>query len=193
MKNYKSKVSLAVLIIAAIIGTSACMNSKPEDTKEVAEENNEEKFDNNSTEKDAQFFVNAAEMSFQEISLGKLAQQKGNVNHVKELGKMMEDEHTKSLADLTALAEAKNITLPNSQTDKGKDAYEKLSKKSGNDFGKTYCDMLVNAHQEAIALFEKASTECTDPEIKAWASATLPTLRTHLGHALTSQKECKKI
>ena len=105
----------------------------------------------------------------------------------------MEDEHTKSLADLTALAKTKNISLPNSQTDKGKDAYEKLNKKSGNDFGKTYSDMMVNGHQDAIALFEKASTECTNPDIKSWATATLPTLRTNLEHALMCQKEFEKM
>lgn len=53
--------------------------------------------------------------------------------------------------------------------------------------------MIVNGHQYAIELFEKASTECTDPDIKAWVAATLLTLRTHFGHALMCQKECEKM
>ena len=63
----------ATFLIAAIIGTSSCMNNKPEDTKEVAEEKNEQIFDNNNNEKDAQFLVNAAEINHEEISLGQLA------------------------------------------------------------------------------------------------------------------------
>lgn len=193
MKNYKSKVLSATLIIATIIGTSSCMNNKSEDTKEVAEEKNEQKFDNNKNEKDAQFLVDAAEINHEEISLGQLAQQKGGSSHVKELGKMMENEHTKSLADLTALAQTKNISLPTSQTENGKDAYKKLNEKSGNDFGKEYSGLMVNEHKDAIALFEKASTECTDPDIRAWAAAMLPALRTHLDQSLICQKQCEKM
>ena len=115
------------------------------------------------------------------------------MNHVKELGKMMEDAHTKSMNDLTALAKSKNITLPTSTTDNGMDAYKKLSDKSGTDFGKSYSDMMVSGHKDAIALFEKASTSSTDPDIKAWATETLPTLRTHLDHAMMCKKECDKM
>ena len=45
MKNPQSKVLQATLIIATIFGTSSCKDNTPEDTKEVAEEKNEQKFD----------------------------------------------------------------------------------------------------------------------------------------------------
>jgi putative membrane protein len=193
MKNYKSKVLKATLIIAVIFGISSCANNKPEDTKEIAEEKNEEKFENASTEMDAEFLVNAAEISRQNISLGQLAQQKGNVSHVVELGKMMETQHTQSLADLTALAKVKNISLPMSQTENGQEAYKKLNEKSGNNFGKEYSDLMVNGHNDAIAVFEKASNEVSDPDIKSWAAATLPALRTHLEQSIACQAECAKM
>lgn len=193
MKNFKKAFYQTTLIIAVITSTSSCMNNKPDDTKDVAEEHNEAKFDENGNEKDAEFLVNAAEINMEEISLGQLAQQKGSTNHVKELGKMMEDEHTKSLSNLIALAKTKNISLPTSQTENGKDAYKKLNEKSGNDFGKEYSGMMVNGHKKAIELFEKASTDCTDPEIKAWAASILPALRTHLDQAMICQKQCDKI
>ena len=148
---------------------------------------------NNNNKKDAQFLVNAAEINREEISLGQLAQQKSNISHVKELGKMMEDEHTRSLAALTELAYSKNISLPTSQTENGQIAYKKLNETSGSDFGKEYSDLMVSAHKDAIALFEKASTECTDPDIRVWASTMIPSLRTHLDHSLMCQKECEKI
>ena len=69
------------------------MNNKSEDTKEVDEESNEEKLDNNKSEKDAKFLVNAAKINMEEISLGKLAQEKRRMSHVKELGKMIENTH----------------------------------------------------------------------------------------------------
>lgn len=193
MKNYKSKILLATLFIVAMMGLQSCDDSKTEDTKDVAEEHNNAKFEDNKNEKDAQFLVDAAVIHRQEISLGKLAQQKGTTNHVKELGKMMEVDHTKALAELTTMAKTKNISLPTAQTDNGQDAYNKLNQKSGNDFGKEFSNMMVDGHKDAIALFEKASTDCSDLEIKAWAASLLSALRTHLDHSLVCQKECSKM
>ncbi len=192
----KIKISNAIhstMIIAIMFIASSCTNRKPEDTKEVAEDHNEAKFDNSKNEKDAQFLVNAAEINLAEISLSQLAQQLGRASHVKELGKMMENEHKKSLDDLNLLAKTKNVSLPTSQTENGQDAYKKLNDKSGNDFDKAYSDMMVSGHKDAIALFETASTESTDPEIKSWATSTLPALRTHLDRALECQKKCEKM
>jgi putative membrane protein len=192
MKNYKSKLMQAIFILAVVFGAASCNNTKTEDTKEVAEDQNDEKFDDKKNEKDAQFLVNAAEINREEISLGQLAQQSGRSTLVKELGKMMEDAHTKSLAELTALAKSKNITLPDAQTEDGLDAYKKLNDKSGNDFDEAYSDMMVKGHKDAISLFENASTESADMDIRAWATATLPDLRTHLDHSLNCQKESSK-
>ncbi len=193
MKSYKTTLFRAILFIGAISVNGSCTNNKAEDSKAVAEKINDAKFDSNANEKDAQFLVNAAEINMEEISLGKLAQQKGNTAHVKELGKMTEDEHTKSMTDLTALAKTKMVTLPAAATSGAMDAYKELNSKSGNDFGKAYSDMMVSGHKDAIALFEKASTDCSDPDIRAWAAAALPALRIHLEHSLICQEECSKM
>ncbi len=173
------------------MSVSSCKNNKPEDAKDVAEEHNDAKFDKNKD--DAQFLVNAAEINLEEIQLAELAEHNSNVTEVKNLGKMMEEEHSKCLSDLAGLAKKKSITIPTSATEKAQNTYKDLSKKTGLDFDKKYCDMMVSGHKDAIALFEKASTESVDADIKEWALATLPTLRTHLDHAITCQKVCDKI
>lgn len=193
MKKFKTAFYQATLIIAVIISSSSCMNNNSKDTKAIAKELNRAKFDEITSENDAAFLVKATEINMEGISLGQLAQQKGSINHVKELGKMMDDEHTQSLADLAELAKTKNISLPTSQTENEKEAYKKLSEKSAKNFDKAYADMMVNKHKTAIKLFEKASTDCTDPDIKAWAAATLPILKIHLDHSLICQKECEKM
>lgn len=169
-------------------------NSSPkvEDTKAVAEEHNDGKFGNNKQENDAQFLVDAAEINMEEIQLGQVAQLISGTTHIKELGKMMEVSHAKSLNDLTTLAKKKMITIPTSATDDGQEAYKKLQNKSGIDFDKEYADMMVSGHKEAIAMFEKASTESNDIDIKNWAISTLPVLRTHLDNAINCQKMCEK-
>jgi len=176
--------------IAFILLASSCNDGKKvEDSKEVAEDHNEAKFDNSKQEKDAQFLVNAAEINLEEIQLGKLAQQNGQSADIKKLGRMMEDSHTKSLNDLTALAKSKMMTIPSSPTDDALNAHKKLNESTGNDFDKAYADLMVNHHKDAIAAFEKASTDCNDIDIRNFASSTLPNLRTHLDHSMNYQKK----
>jgi putative membrane protein len=180
------------LIAATLFGASCSNGSKAEDTKDVAVEHNEAKFDNANTEKDAKFLVNAAEINLEEIKLGQLAMQNGRTDQVKALGTMMDEAHRKCLDGLTTLAANKSITIPTAATDNALDAYKNLNNKSGADFDLAYCDMMVNGHKDAIAMFEKAAAESTDADIRQWATETLPELRTHLDHALTAQKECEK-
>lgn len=183
-----------LLILLFSITVVSCSNSqKGEDTKEIAEEHNDAKFEDNDKEKDAQFLVNAAEINLEEISLGQLAQKNGNTADLKELGKMMEAGHTKSLTELTLLAQQKLITIPTSSTNDAQESHKKMDKKSLENFDKEYCDKMVKSHKDAISLFEKASTESTDSDIKAWATLTLQELRTHLDHALTCQQKLEKM
>ncbi len=197
--NYKSILVLSIGI-AGTLFVASCTEKRTPDTKNVAEQQNISKLaaedkaivviDNDN---DAKFLMEAAEMQLEEISLGKLAQQKGNTPHVKELGKMMHEAHTKTLAELKALALSKSVSIPTSITEDSKDAYEKLEVKTGNDFGKAYSEMMVEHHEDVIDLFEKASTDSEDAGIRSWASEKLPDLRVHLKHAEACKVECDKI
>jgi len=193
MKHFKTTLLQASFIAITLLVTSSCGdNQNAEDSKKIAEEHNEAKFENPNAERDAQFLVNAAEINMEEIRLGQLAQQNCMMTEVKELGKMMETDHAKCLSDLTDLASKKSMSLPTTPSDKAEDTYKKLSSKTGMRFDKEYCEMMVNGHKGAIEMFEKASTECNDAEIKSWAIATLPALRAHLDHAIDCEKSCEK-
>lgn len=150
-----------------IILIASCSNDKRnQDSKDVAEERNEEKFDNRNQERDAQFLVDASEINVEGILLGKLAQQNGSVSHVKDLGKRMVESHTQSQRDLTELAKSKNITIPSAATNDVKDAHTNLKEKTGNDFDKAYADAMVDQHQDAIETYRMAITESSDEDIK---------------------------
>lgn len=193
MYKLKSKVMLALLVTSTIIGSSAFSNYNAVKSGDVPAGNNGQKLVKSVTEKDTEFLVKASEIIMQEIKLGKLAQEKGRMSHVKDLGKKMEVDHTKSLMDLKALAKSKNISLPTSTTDNANDEYKNLEEKSGNDFDKAYIEIMVDEHKDAIELFEKASTDSDDFDIKNWALTTLPTLRIHHDHSKVCQKELDKM
>lgn len=198
--NIKSILVLSICISGTIFLASSCSENSSVDLKEnAAQENITQQSTNDQTilvvenDKDAEFLKEAAEMQIEKINLGKLAQQKGSSPSVKELGKMMETDHTIAFTELKALAQSKSVSIPTSITEDSNNSYKKLEDKSGNDFGKAYSEMMVEHHQDAIELYEKASTRSKDPEISTWASKKLPGLRTHLKHAEACKMECDKM
>ena len=194
MKNIKpNKVVLikAALFLALLIVLASCGNSP--DAINAYDKRNAASVDSANKVKDAKFLVNAAEIDLEEISLGKLAQQNSSMADVKEMGKMMEDDHRNSLNNLTALAGKESIIIPSSLNDNAQADEKKLNAISGADFDKEYCDMMVSGHKDAIAMFEKAEKETQDSDIKKFTINTLPSLHSHLDHATTCQQECKKM
>jgi putative membrane protein len=163
------------------------------DSKEVAAEHNKAKFDERSDKKDAEFMVEASEINLKEISLGKLALERSLNSDVKELARMMVDAHTKTQTALRELAAKKQISVPDSITQNGRDDWKKLNDKNGRDFDKEYCDMMASGHKDAISKFEKVSTDSKDADIRNWAAETLPALRRHLDHVTLCQEKCNKM
>lgn len=179
------------LLSFGVMALAACGGGAEEDPAKVAEEINEENFDDRKNEKDADFLVEAATINMEEIKLGELAQQKGSMAEVKALGKMMEEEHSKSFESLKTLAENKMVTLPSSLPEDVMDAYNKLNEKSGKEFDEAYCDMMVKGHKRAIDKFEKAANDANDADIRNWASSAIPSLQMHLDESKKCEELCK--
>jgi putative membrane protein len=159
----------------------------PNDPKSIAEEHNDAKF-NTDKKDDADFIVDVAVLNMEEIELAKLAQSQGMSKEVKELGKKMEEAHTKSLGELKKLAESKSVTVPDSLGDR----HYTLDDKHGNDFDKSFCDAMTDMHKKAIEKCEKASTDAEDIDVKNWANKTLPELRAHLDQSMNCGEKYKQ-
>ena len=142
----------------------------------------------NINESDNQFLIDAAQVNMDEIQLGKMAQEKGSTD-VKDLGKMMEGEHSLALNDVKQLATKKQIPLPSNVTGKENQHYKILSGKAGIEFDTEYCKIMIQGHKETIEKFEREISIGKDPDIKALASNILPKLKMHLEHSLTCQQK----
>jgi len=129
---------------------------------------------------DASFYKHAAEAGIGEVEEGQLAEDKGTDQAVKDFGARMVKDHSAANDQLKTLAAQKNISLPTS-TSVGMMADEaKLKVESGGTFDKAYIKEQVKAHEMAIRLFRKEANSGQDPDAKAFASQTLPTLESHL-------------
>jgi putative membrane protein len=93
---------------------------------------------------------------------------------------MMVKDHSAANDKLQSIASSKNITLPTSASVAEMATEAKLKVLSGDTFDKSYVKSQISAHQKTIALFHKEISSGRDADAKAFASATLPTLRSHL-------------
>lgn len=96
---------------------------------------------------------------------------------------MMVTDHGKANTELTTLATAKGLTLPDKLDKEHQGKIDKLTKLDGEAFDKAYVTEMVAAHKKAVSLFETASKSLKDDELKGFAEKTLPILKTHLEHA----------
>ena len=137
---------------------------------------------------DRKFLDKAAAHGAAEVEMGRLAQQKGASQQVKDFGARMVQDHGKANDELKTLASAKGMA-PAAKPDK---EHEKklasLQDKSGTDFDKAYMKEMVADHKKDVAEFRKQAKSAKDPEVKAFAEKTLPTLEGHLKLAQETDK-----
>lgn len=129
---------------------------------------------------DAAFYKSAAEGGMAEVELGKLAQEKSSMQSVKDFGAMMVSDHSAANDKLKRIASAKSMQLPSSPSMGQMATKAKLEVLSGSTFDKSYIKGMVQDHEEDIKEFQKEAATGMDPDAKAFAKATLPTLQTHL-------------
>ena len=129
---------------------------------------------------DKKFAKDAAVGGMTEVELGKLATQKASSDAVKQFGQKMVDDHTKANDQLKEIAGKESITIPDALDSKHQSRINKLSKLSGAEFDKAYVKDQLKDHEQDVSEFQREAQNGTDPGIKQFAAATLPTLEEHL-------------
>jgi putative membrane protein len=118
------------------------------------------------------------------VQAAQLASTKATDPALKSYASMLVDHHTTANNELTQLANKKGVELPAAPPRAMRRDIEQLGKKTGEDFDRDFVrNVGVKAHEKDIKLFEKASKDAKDPELKAFAAKTLPTLKEHLAQA----------
>lgn len=160
-------------------------------TKGMAQDLNKDKFSDDSLRDDAGYVTRAAEDGLYEVRLSSDAKAKTANAGVKKLAAHMQQAHEKANKQLMEIAAKKSITVPTVIAQGKVDDINRLLEKSGNDFDKAFVEELSDKHEKAIKLFEDASKDVKDEELKAWFSKTLPELRNHLEMVKKEQNKLK--
>lgn len=135
---------------------------------------------------DTAFLTDAMKGDNSEVALGKIAQQKGSSQGVKDLGSMLASDHGAHKTQLATLAGQVGVPVTDDIKDEAKTLETKLNGLSGAAFDKAFVDATVEDHQKDIAAYQ-AEANGTGP-VAQMATQTVPALQKHLAAAQKLQK-----
>lgn len=156
--------SLIAFAFAALCSASTLQAAERADTQPVSAED---------------FVEEASAKGIAEIEVGKLALEKATSQEVKDFAQTMIDDHTQANQKLGTLATQKELAVSDDAELINQAKAMVLKMRGEASFDKAYMNNQVMAHQQTIALFERAS-QSKDNEIAAFAKETLPKLKHHL-------------
>jgi putative membrane protein len=165
--------------IAALTALGVCLSLGPTSAFQATPTPPNQKSQATLSTADRNFIIGAARGGMAEVKLGQLAADRAASDAVKQFGQRMVQDHGKANDELTQLAQQKGVTLPQDMGTKNQQVMDRLSKLSGAAFDRAYMADMVKDHQKDIAAFQREATRGQDPDVRAWAAKTLPTLQEH--------------
>lgn len=134
------------------------------------------------------FLIVASIKNLQEVSAAEQAVQKAKKPEVRAFAQMMIKDHGQSEMQLQQLAKSHGISLPPAAT--GGIKPDLLLAGAAN-FDSAYVHAMSAGHGNTVQMFENYATTGKDPAVSAWAQQMLPTLKMHLEHIKTIEKQLK--
>jgi putative membrane protein len=126
----------------------------------------------------------AARANSAEILAGNLASTNAKRADLKSFGQMMAKDHGGAGNELKTIATGKGLTLPDTPDKAHQKEIAKLEKMTDEKFDKEYLkEAAVKDHKDAVKLCEKGAKDLKDPDLKAFAQKTLPTIQRHMAMA----------
>lgn len=127
------------------------------------------------------FLSDAASAGQYELALAQLATANASDSSVKSYAAMLVSDHTMANQKLQLLAQRRNVVLPTTLPQDKQEVIDRLTKVVGPEFDRQFTQIVgLHDHKTDISLFENASREAKDSEVRDFAASTLPTLRSHL-------------
>lgn len=174
------KLILSALCCVALVGVPAL--AKSHHSSKAAE----------SAMTDQQFVDFAAQTDMLEAHLGQMAQDQAGSQAVKDYAQMLVTDHTNDYQKLQPEVEKMNLTFPKALDAEENKMIEPFEKLHGAAFDHLYVHTMIEGHTKAISIYEKESADAQNPDLKEYASETLPTLQKHLDGAKELMKKGTK-
>ena len=128
---------------------------------------------------DRLFMLKAAQGNLAEVMTGQLAQQKSKNDEVRRLGALLVTEHRAANADLMRAMQSRGQVMPRFVGAMHMATYEQLQRANNRNFDALFLSAQVEAHENAINLYQQALQNATDPAARDYAQRYLPGIVGH--------------
>jgi len=127
------------------------------------------------------YIAQAANSDLYEIQAGELAARNGQSQAVKDFGRMMVADHSKSSQDMKALVAKGDFgAQPPARLDTEHQAMlDRLKAAKGEAFDREYMSQQMTAHRKALALHQGYAQSGDDVGLKGFATQVVPVVQKH--------------
>ncbi|WP_340264732.1 DUF4142 domain-containing protein [Sphingobium mellinum] len=132
---------------------------------------------------DRQFLADAMKGDNGEVTLGRLAQDRGASPAVRAYGRLLVADHGQHKQKLAALGRSLNVRPTSAMTPDAMKAERMLRGLRGHRFDTAFKQHMIEDHRKDIADYQMQAKIARDRSVRAMATATIPTLRKHLDRA----------
>ncbi len=113
--------------------------------------------------------------------MGKLAQQNGRYDAVKQFGQMLSDDHAAANQKAMDAANSMGVPPPDGPTAKQKAEYDKMAKLTGERFDREFAKYMVADHEKDLAEYKKEAKQAD--AAGAYAKGEIDVLQKHFDSA----------
>ncbi|AHI26044.1 DUF4142 domain-containing protein [Komagataeibacter swingsii] len=136
------------------------------------------------TESDSTFAENVSALNTFEMTISKMATTQAKRPKVQEFAEKSLKMHTANQKALSTMTLKHGLELHKEMSQDEDEVAADLKTQNGTRFDRTYLDLQAQAASDALAMFQNEAESASDPDLKAYASATADTLQAHLNEAL---------
>jgi putative membrane protein len=128
------------------------------------------------------FLKKAIQGNFSEVTLGRMIQNRGASNQVRQFGAMLVSDHSKGLAQAQEIASRMRLHIPATLTPEASREQMVLRRLSGRAFDREVRRYMIDDHRKDIAEFREQARSA-DRATAGYAAATVPVMQRHLAIA----------
>jgi len=126
-----------------------------------------------------EFALQAGRGGLAEVEIARVVVTRATRPEVRDFAQRLIDDHSRANQELENLANQKSITLPTTLDPAQQNLLDRMKTMGGAALDDTYLKEMIKDHEADSHLFERGQN-AQDPDLKAFAQRTLPTIQQHL-------------
>jgi len=179
--NVVKSILLFILAFTIILLLVTCNNqSNKTDSREIAYQENANRFKDKATRTDARFVVDVVASNMAELKMAEVGEQLAKTTEVKEIASMLKAQHTDIIDRFKSYATLRQISLPADVTADAKRMENSIVDSEGDEaFDRMWCHDVAKMYEKSTKEFNEALPHLSDTELRDLAYQISPIVQLH--------------